>query len=379
MEEPILSRIRAAVFLAASLLAAGPAAGIVLHADSDAPAGTPNAAVVGRWCSNASAVAIGRSGWAVTNYIITTRHQGQNSTSVWFGGTEYQIVETWNHPTADLRVVRIQTLDGQEAYLPNFVQWYTGTDETDPTVSNCVIGGFGKGRGSELRTASNKLYGYTWSGANNQTQRWGSNNIEWSGTKSDGTYTSDVIKADFDGPASKDAAVALYDSGGGWFIQKNGVWYVAGLTRGVDPGHATGESWFADPVTGQPRPDVIDAVRVSSYASWIDGKLPEWSIPGDYNHDGYVDQTDYLTWANNYGQTVARPYDGADGSGNGIIDQTDYVVWANHYGDGTPPGGSSLAPGDVVGGMTVPEPAVVLMLVGGAPLLLRMKRASRRR
>ncbi|HUS47050.1 MAG TPA: Ig-like domain-containing protein, partial [Phycisphaerae bacterium] len=82
------------------------------------------------------------------------------------------------------------------------------------------------------------------------------------------------------------------------------------------------------------------------------------AVPGDYDGNNYVDQTDYLVWANRYGDSVAQPYDGADGNGNGVLDQTDYLVWANHYGEGTPPGGGSSQP--------VAQMAATLQATGGA-------------
>src|SRR3989304_9329776 len=88
------------------LHAAIPAQAIILH-----PEGEPNLAawtdrpdddVVGRWGSNASCVAIAR------NCIVTTHHQGGGaSTSVQIAGVTYSIAQIWNHPTADLRLVRL--------------------------------------------------------------------------------------------------------------------------------------------------------------------------------------------------------------------------------------------------------------------------------
>ena len=79
---------------------------VVLHTDVQDP-NHPNDAVVGRWSTNASVVAVG------PNYIITTRHQGGGTgTSVVLGGVTYYAAEEIDHGTADLRVIRLRTATG---------------------------------------------------------------------------------------------------------------------------------------------------------------------------------------------------------------------------------------------------------------------------
>ncbi len=52
--------------------------------------------------------------------------------------------------------------------------------------------------------------------------------------------------------------------------------------------------------------------------------------PGDYNHDGQVDQTDYQAWRGIYGQWSLTTYLAADGNLDGVVDAADYTVWREH-------------------------------------------------
>ena len=190
------------------------------------------------------------------------------------------------------------------------------------------MGGFGKGRGSPL-TNGDGTYGYSWSGSNNQTQRWGQNKLDGTGTASD-SYTSYVITADFNGPNEPcvppyESAIAEWDSGGGWFIHYGGKWKVAGLSRGVQH---LGESWFSPP-------DSIDAVRISSYATWISQTIPE-RVQGDLTGDDCVDFSDIAVFASYWQDTGCEYPDwcaGADSEPDGDVDWADlaYLVdnWLN--------------------------------------------------
>ena len=267
---------------------------IVLH-----PEGEPNPhwlekphdEVVGRWGTNASCVAVS------PNYLVTTRHQGGGvDTTVYFGGMGYRVKQIWNEPSADgysadLRVCRIENLMDQPANLSRYVAIQTDPNELDQPV---VFGGFGMGRGEAL-VNGRTIYGYTWAGTDNTIQRWGENRIEQTGVV-EGTYTSEVIIADFDALGGPDAmpfeaALALWDSGGGWFTHDGLRWKVAGLSRGVgqqSPGPLE-QSWFSPP-------DYLDAVRISSYADWIQSVIVEPycsdPAPADLNQDCRVNMAD---------------------------------------------------------------------------------------
>lgn len=276
------ARVAGGLAVAGGLFAAPvDVAAVVVHTGDDAgvpAAERPPAAVVGRWGTNASAVAIG------PNHILTTRHQGGGvGTAVVFGGTSYTVAEVIPIGNADLRVARIIS----PVSLTQWVGLYTGTNEVGQTA---VVGGYGQGRGSDLTDATG-TYGYTWDGSGNTTQRFGRNQIDATGTATataEDPYTSVVIEADFD-PREQltsvpfEAALAEFDSGGGLFLLDGGVWKVAGINRGAEH---LGRSIFranlgdVDIPGGRDGPDLVDAVRVSAYASQIAAAVPEPSAAG---------------------------------------------------------------------------------------------------
>ncbi len=316
---------------------AGSASGIVLHVGSGEPWDRPNNAVLVRWSSNASAVAIGPS------WLLTTRHQNTSPATVVIDGTTYYCVyhENWNGGqtgNADIRLVKLLDDTGEDAQLIHYANVYAGIGEVGEYF---VVGGYGKGRGAELRT-SGILYGYEWENSSNTILRWGGNKVIGFATGG-GQYTSDVITADFDGSGEGDStqyegAVAEYDSGGGWFIKTGLIWKVAGLSRGVE--HASeGESWFRN--KDKPRqldPDYMDAVRVSSYADWILEKTADpvctAPIPGDVNEDCKInmfDLADFLAqWLRNDCEDMSN-CEGADVEPDGDVDLVDFAILTGNW------------------------------------------------
>jgi len=271
--------IGVAVGVVSALLGpAGPAWGLVLHPGSETPPSVrPDDAAIGRWSTNASCAAVG------PNYIVTTCHQGGGvGTRVYFPDSadadalpdEYEVAEIFQHNKADLRVVRLTPVGGTPD-LSYYIQPYTGTNEI---FHEAVVGGYGVGRGSTLVNGADIAYGYAWAGSDNLTLRWGQNRIDGTG-QGNGSYVSAIMTAHFDGTAtglSAEAAIADFDSGGGWFIDVDSgpdvAWRLAGLSRAAEHAHDA-ESLFRNPATGAPDPDYLDAVRIGSYADWILGIL----------------------------------------------------------------------------------------------------------
>jgi hypothetical protein len=89
--------------------------------------------------------------------------------------------------------------------------------------------------------------------------------------------------------------------------------------------------------------------------------------PGDTQPDGAVDGADYTIWADNYEQPgLPRWLEGGWAYGNFTDDETadgaDYTIWADNYEGGA--------------GRPVPEPCSALMVLLGAPMLMRRRPRS---
>ena len=72
--------------------------------------------------------------------------------------------------------------------------------------------------------------------------------------------------------------------------------------------------------------------------------------PGDFNNDTYVDGDDLTQWEGDYGVNGDSDANG-DGNSNGA----DFLIWQRQY-TGPPP---------VTASSVVPEPASLLLLLGG--------------
>jgi parallel beta-helix repeat protein len=64
--------------------------------------------------------------------------------------------------------------------------------------------------------------------------------------------------------------------------------------------------------------------------------------PGDYNRDGFVNDSDYTFWKTHYGATSGIGLQ-ADGNGNGVVDAAAYVVWRKFTSPAPGAGGAALA------------------------------------
>ncbi len=81
--------------------------------------------------------------------------------------------------------------------------------------------------------------------------------------------------------------------------------------------------------------------RASAAIDGSPGAETNLPIPGDYDGNGTVEQSDYSFWRMAFGSTVAAGT-GADGNGDGNVDTADYVIWRKNLGM-SQAGGASLS------------------------------------
>ena len=329
----------------AGLLFVQAAFGIVLHPAEGEPEAEnwtdrPADEVIGRWASNATCVAIS------PNCVITTRHQGGVvGTVVHIAGGSYRVEAVWNHPVrpnpddAAYQEVALRVARLAGANLLHYGELYT--DRTEVSLGRCaVIGGYGLGRGVELRKFG-MTYGYAWEeGAVTQSLqlRWCTNSIDAislnvrSTNPLNGTLSNhDFLIADFDDPLATcaEGVVAGHDSGGGWFVRVEDQWRLAGLTWGTDNAESKEACFRSSDTPWISRPDRMYALRISSYAGWIAGVLAEVCTPpeGDINGDCRVDLHDMARLAAQWLRgdcSAANGYcQGADVDGSGAVDAGD--------------------------------------------------------
>lgn len=311
--------------------------GIIRHVDQDPPVRPPNS-VVARWNSNASCVIVGRE------WVLTTLHQGGAPSTLVVGGKTYNCTHNsaWQGAgvNADIRLIKLSNPDGTRPNLP-FTPPYTKTDEVGKAFT---VGGYGIGKVGPKNNSSGQQYGWIRDkSASNTTLRWGCNVV----TRIKNAYdmsgrVSNVIRANFDDPYSSlavdyEAVTIEYDSGGGWFINDNGVWKVAALSRGLEYNGEPDVSRYLDPYDLSPDPDWFDGVRVSTYADWIISIIGDQTVepmPGDINCDYKVDNDDlaalYAEWLNtNCSQN--NNCNNADMNQDGTVDILDLDMLTDHW------------------------------------------------
>jgi hypothetical protein len=91
-------------------------------------------------------------------------------------------------------------------------------------------------------------------------------------------------------------------------------------------------------------------------------------LPGDFNHNGVVDASDYIVWRDSLGHSVTNGT-GADGNFDGVVDALDFAVWQSNFGHtaaGNGSGSWALS--------SVPEPSGAFLAVGAFLALLFVRR-----
>ncbi len=302
------------------------------------------------------------------------------------GPVTYAWAEVIRHPTADLALVRLDRNTGLDGY-----ELYTGTSEAGKTA---ILVGYGmSGTGTSVGAGGDPAYP-------RGTKRAGTNRLDavvwYAGTRS--------LRLDFDANGT-DVMLAEGDSGGASLLDVGGTLLLAGIHSSVDP--ADPEHW---PTFG----DVGYDVRVSHYASWIQGGIPDL---GDLNDDGAIDAVDIdLLFDEIHVTGTPRlwPYDltadddvttadadrlvldilatrYGDANLDGRVNVLDLGALANHYrlpagswtdGDFNGDGVANILDLGLLannydvggGGAPVPAPGPAGLLLLGAPVALRKRR-----
>ncbi|MCA9099929.1 MAG: trypsin-like serine protease [Planctomycetales bacterium] len=256
-----------------------------------------------------------------------------------FDGASYDVADVYVHPnwaatqgslTAGWDIALVKLASDVVGVEP--VPLYESSDETDYIGTIVGYGATGNG-----------LTGYSASSAG--TKRAGENAIDAVGGDRGARFFSDnILLTDFDNPldpydstwGSRQPLALEYntapgDSGGGVFIEVDGINYLAGVTSF---GRAANDS-FVDSDYG----DQAGFTRVSSFIDWItdvSGVVPGLTavaIPGDANGDGAVNGDDYLIWADTFGTFPSPGELSGDFNADGRVDGQDYFIWLDAFGD----------------------------------------------
>ena len=120
------------------------------------------------------------------------------------------------------------------------------------------------------------------------------------------------------------------------------------------------------------------AADLSSYYNWI---MDNATLPGDANLDMKVSFSDYLVLEQHFGKTAANGWYDGDFNHDGTVSFSDYLLLEQNFAKNVipPPDGLPSDPPPVIYGTDpnqIPEPATLLLMVGG---LATLGTARRRR
>lgn len=218
--------------------------------------------------SNPSGSAIHLGG----GYMLTANHVGMRPYVTFDGSTFYQRDLSFSPvqvaANVDMQVFRLTTTP-----TVGSVNLYAGIGEQ---IAPALMVGWGVGRNPTVPVDSASV---AWGDSTTLAKRWGVNtprgltNVAYQS----GTYTSiyTVLGTDTGTPAGlgdSEAAATLYDSGSALFQKLGGIWYLIGMTTGVETG---GTSIFGNDTSASPNGDINAFARISNYRSSILTIVPE--------------------------------------------------------------------------------------------------------
>jgi hypothetical protein len=247
------SLCRFLVSLATCAAAAAPASAVILGRDArdglPAPADSP-------W--KFSGQPGGFLGTAIApNFFITAEHIGGSVGQTFaHGGRDYTMSAYFDHPDSDLRIWQVDGDLGPYAPL-----------DRAPSAAGkeLFIIGRGTDRGEALTTAAGAIVGWKW-GADNGIQRWGTN-VAGDTVIDESPGVGALLTATFQG--GTDATVSSGDSGGGFFVNDNGTWKLAGVAHSIDNEATIDGETFTGALLGQ----TMYASSISANAAWIDSVI----------------------------------------------------------------------------------------------------------
>jgi hypothetical protein len=260
------------------------------------------------------------------------------------GTRTFALAEKFEHPSADLAVVRLAT--------PTDLPGCPLHAEADELTQEAILAGYGVSGVARPEPAYPS-----------GTGRFGYNRVE--------TGSNHFLIFDFDCPASGDGLgadreviPAVGDSGGPSFLSVNGRLEIIGIH--VSATDADGDGIF--PEYG----DLAHDLRISAFDEWVYGGLgvPPAPTPGDADRDGDVDLDDLALWAAHKGCT-GTTWSQGDFNCDGETDVADLILWHANKTDAAAEGlGPAIPP-------EAPQPpTLALIALGGA--FLGRRRPPRR-
>lgn len=272
---------------------------------------------------NSSAVAVGPY-WLLTAAHVADDTSGTAGYSnVVVNGVTYYPQEIIFHSAgqdpdnankADLALVRF------DKEFPGWYPLYTGNFPSTPSSKrlNAVLVGYGR---------TGTVYSAYWIAASsgNGVKRWGTQKIDgsltlvYNGGGVVGVSTNIGFRMDFSQTdTSYEAGLAIYDSGGGTFVNDGGVWKLAGINTIVY------RAYVATPTNGLDR---IFSISMPAYQAWVTGVI---NPDGDLDGDGIPNW-----WEQQFGATTGLVAS-ADNDSDGF---TNYEEW---LADTDPTGAASF-------------------------------------